>query len=117
MLDNNAVDLKFENIGYEELKALALHTDYLMTLSLKPDQVQEKYGVEFSPVEDPLCKFFAAIKEPKSGIIFEFKARSRDGTICVNAKGKKLDARDAYEVFMAVFAFNMHDVSWISDSI
>ena len=43
MLDNNAVDLKFENIGYEELKALALDTDYLMTLSLKPDQVEEKY--------------------------------------------------------------------------
>ncbi len=112
------MEIKFESISIEQLKAFSLETDYIMTLGISPRQVQEKYGVEFSPLtENSSSKRFAAIREPESEFIFEFFGDAANKTTSVSARGKEIDLRNAYSVFMSTFKPDSQDVSWISESI
>lgn len=107
---------KFEQLTVDSLKAMSLESDYLMSLHLSPEELQERFGIEFSELSEK--DLFAAIKDLDSGFIFQFDARPNGSGTSVTARGTNVDVREAYTVFMQTFKLNAgREISWISDAI
>lgn len=106
----------FEYVSFEKLSAMSLESEYLMNLSLKPQMLQDKYGIEFSKLDALAEEYFAAIKAPDINLFFEFRA-SRTNSVCVHAHGKNIDIREAYSVFSSLLKLHSSEIQWISDSV
>ena len=115
------MDRKFEQIAQADLQELGLARDYLMSIRLTPEQVQERFGIEFSWTRtEPQHAYFAAIKDPDSGYIFSFDQGSNyEGapTMVVCAWAKKVDAHEAHAALMRFASISGEDVAWYSDSL
>lgn len=115
------VDRKFEQIAQADLQELGLARDYLMSIRLTPEQVQERFGIEFSwNHTEPQHAYFAAIKDPDSGYIFSFDQGSNyEGapTMVVCALAKKVNTEEAFTALSRIVPIASKDVAWYSDSL
>lgn len=113
----------FTQVDFAVLKARALPREYLLTLALTPEQIAQRYKIEFAQiVDEPLVDRFAAVSFTGSNLYFELYTGCSvgKGTTCVCVRGGDddgIDARSAYQLFMSEFKPVMRDVLWISDDL
>lgn len=115
------MERKFEQIAPAELKQLGLAKDYLMSIRLTPEQVKERFGIEFTWNHSELQHaYFAAIKDPDSGYIFSFNQGSNyEGapTMVVCAMAMRVNTEEAFTALSRIVPVASKDVAWYSDSL